>query len=299
MIALRRHAPEDQRNSPTLFTGLLHTVSVLDDAYAQAFMQRFATWPEWNRPDLWPIVTDPKRSEQRRWLSDALADLPADQAAKLLGRLETNRSFQATYNELAVTVLLRESGLTVQYEPELPWQGKVLTPDIGLRGNDGGLAVIVEVSTKFRTAEQRSHEVEWNQLRSRVSRIPRPLGLAVRQLLPGSARPPDSGQSIRIEAVLRGWLLRASTTVGSVCDAEGYLFEAVGQLPGMRAAVAAPTGTDWYNTDMVRKAINVKVHRYVEAADSLGLLLVVVLAAEPAMPLSADMLRPLRARHLI
>jgi hypothetical protein len=152
MIALDGQALNDQANSPTLAAGLFHTVTVLDDAYARAFTQRFATWPEWNRPELWPIVTDPKRSEQRRWLSNALADLPADQGAKLLGRLQSNRSFQATYNQLATAVLLRESGLAVEYEPELPWQGKMLTPDIGLRGSDGGLAVIVEVSTRFRTA---------------------------------------------------------------------------------------------------------------------------------------------------
>jgi len=50
---------------------------------------------------------------------------------------------------------------------------------------------------------------------------------------------------------------------------------------------------------MVRQAISNKASRYTELADSLGTPLVVVLAAEPALPLSIDMLRPawLARRH--
>jgi len=265
---------------------------VLDEAYAQSFIRRFSGRPDWNRPELWPIIHDPVRAKQRQWLSETISRLRPDQQTKALARLEGDaQQFLATYHELAVCALLRDSTLTVDFEPELPWKEKVLTPDIGLRGPGGTLGVLVEVSTKFRTAAQRDAELHWKELRGRVNRILRPLGLTVRDLTHNPGQPPDGRLSRRIEASLRRWLLSTRTTLGSTCVVEGYAFQVVVLLPGLRADIATPTGTDWYNTDMVRKAINVKVSRYAELASSLGVLLVVVLAAEPAMPLSVEMVR--------
>jgi len=33
---------------------------MLDDDFVQAFKQRFSGRPEWNRPELWPVVMDPR-----------------------------------------------------------------------------------------------------------------------------------------------------------------------------------------------------------------------------------------------
>ena len=268
---------------------------MLDDDFARAFKRRFANRPEWNRPDLWPIITDPKRALQRRWLSDVISGLGEAQRRNVLERLQSNRHFLATYNELAVTALLCSSGLAIEYEPSFSWRHGALTPDLALCLPGGDLVALVEVSTKFRTAEQRSQEVQWKELRTRVGRIPCPVGLLVKDLRSDLSRPPESGQARRIESALRAWLLLPTTTLGATCEVEGYWFQVAGPLPGLRAQVATPTGTDWYNTDMVRKAISVKVSRYAELADSLEVPLVVVLAAEPAMPLSLEMLRSVLA----
>lgn len=254
-------------------------------------MRRFNNRPEWNRPDLWPVIADPARSSQRRWLSEAISTLSDNQRRNVLGRLQSDRHFLATYNELAVIALVSDSELMVEYEPRFTCNGRVLTPDVALRRRDGSLIALVEVSTRFRTAEQRSLEIQWKELRTRVSRIPRPVGLLVRDMRPGPARPPDSGQARRIEGALRSWLLRPSTVIGATYEIEGYWFRVAGTLPGLRARIATPTGTGWYNTDMVREPIAIKVSRYASLAGSLDTPLIVILAAEPAMPISLNMLR--------
>lgn len=146
------------------------------------------------------------------------------------------------------------------------------------------------MSTRFRSAEHRSLEIQWRELRTRVARIPRPVGLLVRDLVHDPIRPPTSGQAAKIERELGAWLLRPSIALGSAVEFHGYFFQIAFDLPGLRAQLAAPTGGDWYNTDKVRDAIRDKASRYTGLADSLEIPLLVVLAAEPALPFSKDLL---------
>ena len=263
---------------------------VLDDEFARGFVRRFSSRPDWSRPELWPVITDPARAPQRRWLSSALGQLPEHQRQNALARLQSDRHFLATYNELAAAALLSAPELRVEVEPSFTWQATTLTPDLALRSVDGQLLAIGEVSTRFRTAEHRSLEIQWRELRTRVARIPRPVGLLVQDLVHDPIRPPTSGQAAKIERGLRAWLLRPSIALGATSEFHGYLFQVAFDLPGLRAQVAAPTGGDWYNTDMVRGAISDKASRYTGLADSLDVPLLVVLAAEPALPLSKDFL---------
>ena len=179
---------------------------VLDGEFAQAFVRRFAQRPDWRRPELWPVITDPARASQRRWLSLALGQLPERQRRNALARLQSDKHFLASYNELAAAAVLSTPGLRVEIEPSFTWQGTTLTPDLALRSVDGRLLAIGEVSTRFRSAEHRSLEIQWRELRARVARIPRPVGLLVQDLVHDPIRPPTSGQAAKLERGLRGWV---------------------------------------------------------------------------------------------
>src|SRR5579864_889375 len=124
---------------------------MLDDAFARTFAARFGGRPTWNRPELWPIVTDPGRADQRAWLSEELSCLGATAAANALQRLQKSAHFLATYNELAVGALFRRSSLVVEGDHEFPWGGRALTPDRALWAEEGTLVGLVEVSTRFRS----------------------------------------------------------------------------------------------------------------------------------------------------
>ena len=261
---------------------------MLDDEFAQDFVRRFSNRPDWARPELWPVVTDPARTPQRRWLSNVLGQLPERQRQNALARLQSDEQFLATYNELASAAILGTPELRVEVEPLFTRQGRTLTPDLALRSVDGQLLAIGEVSTRFRNTEHRRLEIQWRELRTRVARIPRAVGILVQDLVNDPIRPPTSGQAAKIELGLRDWLLRPSSVLGATSEFQGYLFQVAFELPGLRAQVAVPTGGDWYNTDKVRAAISDKASRYTELANSLNVPLLVVLAAEPALPLSKD-----------
>lgn len=262
---------------------------MLDDALDPGFVRRFSNRPEWSRPELWQVITNPARAPQRRWLSVVLKQLPEAQRKNVLARLQSDRHFLSTYNELAAAALLGTPDVRIELEPSFTWQGTTLTPDLAFRSVDGKLLAIGEVSTRFRSAEHRSLEHQWRELRTRVARIPRPVGLLVQDLVHNPIQPPTSGQAVKIERHLRAWLLEPSTALGATTECTGYRFQVAFDLPGLRAEVVAPRGGDWYNTDVVRRAINDKASRYTGLAESLDVPLLVVLAAEPSLPFSKSL----------
>lgn len=219
-------ADAESSNPAVLQRRVIHRLCILplmlDEKFAEAFERRFKNRPEWNRPDLWPVITDPSRSSQRQWLSGAIAALAHNQRRNVLSRLQSSKHFLATYNELAIIALLAESNLTVEYEPTVRLDGRTFTPDVALRAGDDSIVILIEVSTRFRTAEQRSLELQWKELRTRVNRIPRPFGLVVRDARNSLPLPPDSGRARRIEKELSTWLLRPSTDIGSTFESEGF-----------------------------------------------------------------------------
>ena len=247
---------------------------MFDDEFVKRFLTRVGNRPEWNRPELLTILTDPERSAQRSWLSKAGLLIKDKQRKNVLRRLETDEHFIATYNELAVVALLGSSDLVVEYEHTFEFENRELSPDLVLRLPGGAIAAIIEVSTRFRTSEQRSKEIQWNELTTRVHRISRPLGLLVRGPGGVSALPPDSGTAKRLAAMLQSWLLWPSTTIGSNVLEGDYYFEVIAALPGIRADIAVPTGGDLITTEMVREAVADKVSRYGVLADSIGVPLI-------------------------
>ena len=264
---------------------------MFDDDFVKRFLARVENRPEWNRPELLTILTDPERSMQRSWLSKAGLLIKEKQRKNVLRRLETGKHFIATYNELAVVSLLGSSDHVVDYEHSFEFENRELSPDLVLHLLGGDIAAIIEVSTKFRTSEQRSKEIQWKELTTRVHRIPRPLGLLVRGMGGAPALPPDSGTVKRLAAMLQSWLLSPSTTIGSNVLEDDYYFEVIAELPGIRADMAVPNGGDLITTEMVRDAVAGKVSRYGVLADSIGVPLVVILAAESASPLRRDLVR--------
>lgn len=260
-------------------------------ALAERLERKFANRPDWHRPEIWPIVFDHNRASQRHWLSEALASLSDTQQRNVLRRLEKNEQFLATYNELGVVSSLDIPGFRTEYEPKLFRDNRYMTPDLALYSPKGNLFALVEVSTRFRKAEHRSQETQWKELKQRVSRIPSSMAVLVRYSALGSHRPPTSGRAKEIEAELRPWLLQTHIRIGSTLGTEDYSFEVVGVFPGLRTELVVPTSTSWHNTDMIRDAIAEKTDRYADWADYLDVPLMVIISAEPAVPLSVDLMQ--------
>lgn len=259
---------------------------------SQMIYERFKNRPEWHRPQIWPLLLDEKRSEQRQWVSKALSYLEEDQRRKILGRLVKDEQFQATYNEIATLAIIMNSvsSISVDYEPVINDTNGV-TPDLGFRSRDGTLIALVEVSSRFRSSVHRAAERQWREIRQRVHRIPSAFVVAATGPHGTAISPPDSGLTKQIEIGLRKWLLRTTTGMWSEHTVSGYRFQVVGKVPGLGTDLIVPSQTSWFNTDMIRSAISDKSSKYKEMADALECPLVVVLSSEPRSPLSLDLVR--------
>lgn len=257
---------------------------MLDDAFVTNYKNEIQKLPKWNRPSLGEIVSNPQRSLQRKWLSKIGLLLEEQQRKTILGKLKNDRHFLATYNELAVMSLMESSGLSVKYEPVFESSNKKLTPDFALYLPNGDLAALVEVSTRFRTTEQRNLENQWKELIGRVRQIPIPFGIAVQNLGPSPTVPPDSRTAKRIAQGLQSWLGCISTENGSVKIIEGYGFHIIANLPGRFADLVAPNGGIFVNSDNILGAISNKSDKYASLADELEVPLIVIIAAEPFLP---------------
>jgi hypothetical protein len=90
---------------------------------------------------------------------------------------------------------------------------------------------------------------------------------------------------------LRCWLLSSVSPVGERLAVEGYVFQVAVQMPGTNAELAYPQSGGWVNGEDVAAMIKEKVKKYAALAHDLQVPLVVVLGADPGVPLDLDMLR--------
>jgi hypothetical protein len=260
---------------------------VLDDAYAERLAQRYAGRQQWELPSVYQLATSPERRAQRAWLTAVLEAMPEAVSNRILGRLEKEPNFLATYNELATAAILLGAGYSLAYESEVA--GK--TPDFLVPAASGRPAMLIEVSTRFRTDAQRRNERRWAELKRRVERIPIPLALFLRGADLGTPDPPESGKAKRVAKALEEALLEGAPPPKMMRVIEDFGFGSSGPSPGAHALLAPPMGSAVYDADLVLEAIAEKVSRYAKVAEREASVLVVVLAAEPNSPLSLDLLR--------
>ncbi len=261
--------------------GMRHAQMMFTDEFRASLLERFANRSEWERPEIWLVATSDNRHLQRAWLNRTIDSLSEPGRSKVVARLPENAHFLSTYTELATAAILQDAGLAIEYEPDLG--GK--TPDLVVFG-DAGPLMLVEVYTKFRHNELRRDEKAWRALQARVQRIPVPVMLAVNRK-DGPA--PDDATAKRIATRLKEWLLQVPGVAKMNRILEGYDFMIEGQSPGLYATMTIPGGGGWFNSDLVLNAVNEKVSSYAPLADQLDVPLLVVLAAEPASPLSEDL----------
>jgi hypothetical protein len=267
-------------------TGKPHDVEVFDERFRDDLLQRAEGRPTWHRPEIWLVATAEERAEQRSWLNRTINALPEPGRSKIRARLPENAHFLSTYTELATAAVLHDAGMTLEYERNQ--EGK--TPDITVFDGKNP-SMLVEVYTKFRSTDRRSAERAWRALQSRIQAIPVPVILAVRRVDPSAPNSPDDPSAKRIAAELKQWLLQPSPSVINGRLIEGYHFMIAGSAPGLYANMSIPGGGGWFDSDMVLNAVGEKVKVYSALSEVLKVPLLVVLAAEPASPLSEDLVR--------
>lgn len=259
---------------------------MFDDSFRDSLLKRGEGRPAWHRPEIWLVATAEERHAQRVWLNRAIDALPEPGRSKVMARLPENPHFLSTYIELATAAVLLDAGMSLDYERD--FDGK--TPDLVVV-EESGPSLLIEVYTKFRSNDRREAEHSWRMLQNRVQAIPVPVVLIISNLGGTVSEAPNDAKAKRIAVELRRWLLELSGSASNRRVIQGYQFTIMGPAPGLYATMARPGGGGWFDSDMVLAAINQKVKAYAKLADRLELPLLVVLAAEPASPLSEDLVR--------
>jgi hypothetical protein len=261
---------------------------VLDPSLWTNIVARYVKRPPWMRPPIYLIAESPDRAAQREWLASVLGGLAEGPRARAVSRLLEQENFLATYNELAATEILLRSGHVIDFEPELGG----LTPDAVLLDAAGRPAVIVEVSTRFRSDADRREERKWAELKHRATKIPVPIGMAVTGENQRATPAPDSGTAKRLVIDLQRHLETLKPIpFGHALEVGGYEFHLVNPIPGTHAMLTVPVTAGWQDVAEVLDAVQAKVHRYASVADAAGAALIVVIAAELQSPVTIDLLR--------
>ena len=260
---------------------------VFDDELSRDLTRRYGPRLATHRPEYYLMATSPDRADQRNWMNEALRLVPEPGQAKLWGRLTDDNHFLQTYNELATIAILQGAGFCPHYEVELGG----LTPDIAVLDEAGRPAIILEVANRMRSNDVESTDHLWRSFRDRVRHIPAPWVVMV-----GSASPhppgPGPKEAKRLAQDLAEWLVRPSIAPGDQMSTGGLVFTVLGQLQGSNADLVYPRGGDWVNSDRdVAGFVNDKVTKYTALARTLQVPLVVVLGADPRLPLDLGLLQ--------
>jgi hypothetical protein len=260
---------------------------VFDDVLARDMVQRYGSTLATHRPECHLIATSPDRSDQRSWMNEALLLVPAPGRRKLWARLTDDNYFFQTYNEVATMAILQRAGHRVDYEVEFGG----LTPDIAVLDDAGRPLLILEVANRMRPDAVEWTDHLWRSFRDRVRQIPEPWAVVVTAASPHPPGPPLE-QAKRLAKELAHWLQGPSVASGQLVTMGAWVFTVLGKLPGSNADLAYPMGGDWVSSDRdVVDIIKPKVKKYASLASGLQVPLVVVLGADPRLPLNLDIVR--------
>jgi hypothetical protein len=260
---------------------------VFDDELRETLMGKYGGRPNSQRPECWLIATSPERADQRAWMNRALMMLDEPGRSKLWTRLTDDNHFLQTYNELAVAAILQEGGLRPSYQIGLDG----LSPDLTLLNEAGQPGLLVELTNRLRSKNTAFADHRWRGLRDRVSAIPAPYGVLVANASPDLPAPTDD-LCKSIARQLRSWLLSPPIASGDVLQIEEYLFRIGTQLPGTNAQLIYSQVGDWVDSDEdVTALVEEKLKKYAPLAKDLEVPLVVVISADPRVPLDVEIVR--------
>jgi hypothetical protein len=249
-------------------------------------LERYASRSASRRPEHWLIATAEDRGQQRAWLNRTLGSLLESDRRKIWSRIEDSNHFLQTYHEISVMAILQESGLQPRYEREMDG----LTPDLVVCGDQGRPALIIEVVSRMRSSAVTADDRGWRSFSDRVGRIDRPFVVVVRP----QARyigSPDDRAAKRIEGRLRSWL-QDDPFLGEMREFGDYWFQITGHMLGTNALLVHPQAGGWVNSDRdVVDVIQGKVKKYAALANIYEVPFVVVLAADPRVPIDLDTVR--------
>lgn len=260
---------------------------MFDEQLRESLVRRYEHRSSSCRPEYWLVATAPERADQRDWVNKALALVSEPCRSKLWSRLTDDNHFLQTYHELSVAAILQEVSLRPCYEMEFGGQ----SPDLTILTEDGRPAVLVEVANRMRARDTALADQSWRGLRDRVRAIPAPYGLVIRNASPDLAAPSDH-LAKKIARQLEQWLLLPAPTTGNSLEANGYTFNIAVQMLGTNADLIYPQSGRWMNSDDdVAALIKEKVKKYASLARDLEVPLVIVIGADPRVPVDLHMLR--------
>ena len=200
--------------------------------------------------------------------------------SKLKGR------FLQSYNELAVAAILQTAGMKLAYERDI--QGK--TPDFVSVDASDGPTQIIEVVNRKRPKPVDAADRRWDELRDRLARVDRPWRLRVARFS-GDRSGPYADVAIHLVRETEKWLASNSISVGGGWAIDDYTFLVVAMSPGTQLEVLTPIEEVWVDSDSLAEDIRDKVSRYASLAENLALPLTVVVGADGALAVGADIVR--------
>jgi hypothetical protein len=262
-------------------------VPVFDPDYLRQVADRYPDRSDWEASDVASVALSPERDKLRDWIEREVAHLPEPGRGRLTARLRSEKHLVSGLNELGAAAVLRDAGLRALYEPEL--NGR--TPDLFVPAEGNRRPIVVEVWTREPPREAAGQRRAWHDLRSRIAKIPVPVGLRVETPGGDSYRPPSSGEAKKLTAAVKEWLLAGWPMPGDRHNVDGYRFYVWGQAVGLRTVLTIPGRTSTLDSSVVIRAVKDKVTKYAAITDQLGGHLLVVLAAHPSAPLDIDLVR--------
>ncbi|MBE7556684.1 MAG: hypothetical protein HS126_37010 [Anaerolineales bacterium] len=242
---------------------------VFDSQWVEDLKARYQQLPNYRRPRLYYLATQPKLEEERRKIEQWVAQTPISNQEILIKRLRNPDQFFTTYNELVVGDLLRQCGHQLEYEKRFGSK----TPDWYIAAKNELSGFVVEVATIFPTKQLQAEMQSWDELRYRLGEIEHYFHL----WLSSPSQASLAGKKIKpIVQFVKEWLNTFDPKVTrqshEITYQDGKLQIKFALIPRKTehkkaVEVAGPTFTQWVNVELLRDTISKKLKKYREVKD--------------------------------
>ena len=173
-------------------------MTVFDSSYISDLERRWRRRPESDWPLEVGIALQDFRDDDRRLIERCVAALHPDDQPKMIRQLRNQ--FVTTYGELRAAQALIDAGFQPRYEPSLPTETGVLTPDWYVSGRD---TFVCDVFTAGLEKGHNIHETALRELEARLIAIPAPYFVAIEM---ANAASVDSGGRKKLANDVAQWL---------------------------------------------------------------------------------------------
>ena len=257
-----------------------------DEATKRTLLKKHGSKLATHRPEHFALATDPTRERQRAWVNETLAKLDLDGANTLFHNLQTQGRFLQSYNEAAAAAILQAGGMKLAYEREI--NGK--TPDfIGVDAADRPTHII-EVLNRKKPQAADAGDARWEELTARFARIEKSWRLRVARVS-GDRSGPYPDEAIHMVRETEQWLASTPVAVWDGWTIGDYSFLVVAGSPGTLLELLTPVEEVWVDSDTLAQLIQEKVSRYADLAQQLEIPLLVTVAADDALAVTAEMVK--------